>query len=298
VAGKLQPQPVLDLSSRVSNWTEQGLLGLAFHPTFGRMFVNFTDKKGDTRIVEFKLVDGRADPASERAILRVAQPYRNHNGGHLLFGPDGKLWVGLGDGGSHDDPEGNGQNPKTRLGKMLVIDVDAPEPKTWLVGLRNPWRYAFDRKTGDLFIADVGQDKWEEIDVVPREAALHGGVNLGWAIMEGLHCHRPAKDCKQQGLLLPVVEYGHQDGCSVTGGIVYRGKELPEFDGVYFYADYCTALIRGFKWVDGKVTEHYGYRSAFDPETKLSQVSSFGEDAQGELYILSLDGTIWKLVRR
>jgi glucose/arabinose dehydrogenase len=303
VGRTLDPTPVLDVSSRISTWTEQGLLGLAFHPKFaenGRFYVNFTDKKGDTRVVEFKLMGGRADPSSERELLHVEQPYRNHNGGNLAFGPDGKLWIGLGDGGSHDDPHDNGQNPKTFLGKMVVIDVDAPKPvpKIQELGLRNPWRYSFDRKTGDLYIADVGQDQFEEVDVLSRDDALKGGQNFGWAILEAQHCHRPPSGCPRSGLTPPVVEYTHREGCSITGGIVYRGKLFPEFDGVYFYADYCTALVRGFKWVDGKVTDHLSYKAAFDPDSVLANVAAFGEDGDGELYIVSLEGTIWKLVRR
>ena len=301
--GKVDRQAALDIAARISTGTEQGLLGLAFHPqwaTNGRFYVNYTDRDGDTRVVEWKMVNGRADPRSERAILHVPQPWSNHNGGHLLFGPDGKLWIGLGDGGSRDDPHGNGQDPKALLGKMLLVDVDAerPQVKIHFTGLRNPWRYAFDRRTGALYIADVGQDKWEEVDVLAGEPALRGGANFGWDIAEGLHCHEPTRGCRTQGLVQPVVEYSHKEGCSITGGLVYRGTALPELDGTYFYADYCTALIRGFKWVDGKVTAHYGYRSALDPESRVSQVSSFGEDARGELYILSLAGSIWKLVPR
>jgi len=295
--------PILDVSERITTWIEQGLLGLAFHPRFAenhKLYINYTDKKGDTRVVEFRLAGAHVDPASEREILHVAQPYKNHNGGNLVFGPDGKLWIGLGDGGSHDDPHGNGQRRDAMLGKMLVVDVDAekPQAKIHMIGLRNPWRYAFDRKTDDLYIADVGQDKFEEIDIVPRDEALKGGQNFGWAITEGLHCHRPSRNCDQTGLFPPQVEYTHKQGCSITGGTVYRGKALPELDGVYFYADYCTAWVRGFRWVGGMVTDHFSYKSGLDPDYHLSQVSAFGEDAAGELYVLSLEGTIYKLVRR
>jgi len=293
--GKIDALPFLDVHDRVSGATEQGLLGLAFHPHWadnGRFYVNYTDRKGDTRVVEF-------DRAyRQREILFVKQPFNNHNGGDLVFGPDGKLYVGLGDGGWANDPFGHGQDPKARLAKMLRIDVDAPgtpEPQIVAVGLRNPWRYAFDRKTHDLYIADVGQDRWEEIDVVP--AGTLDGRNFGWKIMEGLHC-RSGKTCKRQGLTLPVVEYNHKAGCSVTGGFVYRGALLPALDGAYFYADYCTALVRSFRWKDGRVSDAWDWRATLDPEMQLANISTFGEDADGELYIVSLDGVIWKLAPR
>jgi glucose/arabinose dehydrogenase len=306
VSGKVTGPPLLDFSARVSSHTEQGLLGLAFHPRYaenGRLFVDFTDRKGDTRIVELQVPKGAAEvsPASEHEWLKVDQPYANHNGGDLVFGPDGKLYIGLGDGGSHGDPHGNGQNPTALLGKMLRLDVDGPKggsPEILMRGLRNPWRYAFDLKTGDLYIADVGQDAWEEIDVVPAQSALVGGQNFGWNRMEGLHCFTPARRCDERGLYRPVVEYSHRVGCSITGGVVYRGQAIPALDGVYLYADYCTALLRGFRYEAGRVTAHVDYRSALDPEHRLSQVSSFGVDAAGEVYLLSLDGTVFELVPR
>jgi glucose/arabinose dehydrogenase len=161
-------------------------------------------------------------------------------------------------------------------------------------GLRNPWRYAFDRQTGDLYIADVGQDRWEEVDIIP--AGTFAGRNLGWKIMEGLHC-RSGGACDRTGLTLPVVEYNHKAGCSITGGYVYRGKSLPMLSGAYFYADFCTSLVRSFRWQGGKVVDHWDWRATLDPESKLSQISTFGEDADGELYVVSLDGVIFKLAR-
>jgi glucose/arabinose dehydrogenase len=290
--GRLDAQPFLDVHDRVSGATEQGLLGLAFHPRFvdnGRFYVNYTDRKGDTRVVEF-------DRAyRQRELLFVKQPFNNHNGGDLVFGPDGKLYVGLGDGGWANDPFGHGQDPKALLAKMLRLDVEAPgrpTPEIVARGLRNPWRYAFDRKTGDLYIADVGQDRWEEVDVVP--AGTLDGRNFGWKIMEGLHC-RSGRWCDQRGLTLPVVEYNHKAGCSITGGFVYRGSQLPLLDGAYFYADYCTALVRSFRWKDGRVTDQWDWRATLDPEMQLASIASFGEDADGELYIVSLDGVIWAL---
>lgn len=300
--GRLDAEPFLDLRRRVSrNHDERGLLGLAFHPGFasnGRFYVNFTDREGDTRVLEMRVSAGdpdRADPASERAIFGLEQPYANHNGGGLEFGPDGKLWIGTGDGGAAGDPKRAGQDRKQLLGKMLRVDVDGKKPvaEIMLMGVRNPWRFAFDARTGDLYIGDVGQDRWEEVDVVPA-AGLRGG-NLGWSQMEASHCYR--KGCKPDRYLAPAIEYDHQTGCSVTGGEVYRGKAIPELDGVYFYADYCTALVRSFRWARGAVYQHWNWKPVLDPDFRLSTVASFGHDADGELYLVTLDGVIYKLVR-
>jgi glucose/arabinose dehydrogenase len=246
-------------------------------------------------VVEMKVSGDpdRADAASARLILFLKQPYANHNGGDVVFGPDGKLYVGTGDGGSARDPHGNGQNPAALLGKMLRLDVDAaaPRPEIVAIGLRNPWRYAFD---GDvLYIADVGQDRYEEIDVVPLAALA--GANFGWNVLEGRHCLEGAS-CDDKGMIAPVVEYDHRSGCSVTGGQVYRGKALPQLAGIYFFSDYCTGLVRGFRWRDGAVADYWDWKPALDPAHRLAAVSSFGVDADGELYILSLDGIVWKLV--
>jgi glucose/arabinose dehydrogenase len=307
--GVVDPTPLLDLSDRISpsasrRESEQGLLGLAFHPRYAenrRFFVNFTDRKGDTRVLEFRASatePDRADPASERELLFVDQPYSNHNGGHLAFGPDGLLYIGLGDGGSAGDPKGNGQHPTSLLGKMLTFDVDAtptPPPRIVALGLRNPWRYTFDRKTADLWIADVGQDAFEEIDVMtPAMRVSPTPTNFGWNPTEGLHCYPSGATCDLARYVLPVVEYDHDDGCSVTGGFVYRGRALPALDGVYFYADYCTAMIRSTRW-DGKtVSDVWDWRAALDPKEQLANLSSFGEDAAGELYLLSVDGGIYQ----
>jgi len=304
-----EPTPFLDLTARStpvkSRNSEQGLLGLAFHPTYaqsGRFFVNFTDREGDTRVVEFRRMSGdtdRADPASEREVLEIDQPYANHNGGHLFFGPDGRLWVGTGDGGAANDPQRNGQNKTALLGKMLRLDVEREKPTAEIVaiGLRNPWRYDFDPDTGDLFIADVGQNEFEEIDVVPAGRLI--GHNFGWNVLEGMHCFPPGSgDCDRAGMTDPVVEYTHDEGCSITGGIVYRGRAIPELNGTYFYSDYCTAILRGFRWRDGRVVDHWDWKTALDPDSQLARVSSFGRDADGEMYVLSLDGGIWKMVRR
>jgi glucose/arabinose dehydrogenase len=302
--GKAVDPPFLDLRGRVSQGGEQGLLGLAFHPDFqrnGRLYVNYTDRQGDTHITGFRTDPAnpqRVDPKSEQDLFTVDQPYSNHNGGHLTFGPDRKLYVGLGDGGAGNDPQGNGQNPRTRLGKMLRVDVDkAPhQPAIIQTGLRNPWRYTFDRRTGDLYIADVGQNRWEEINVVP--AGHLEGLNFGWAIVEGLgHCLK-GSGCNQQGLTAPVLEYSHDDGCSITGGIVYRGKALPELAGAYFYSDFCTAFIRSFRWQQGQVRDSWDWTPVLNPGRRLDQIAAFGEDADGEMLVVSLNGTIARLTRK
>ncbi|HLU65814.1 MAG TPA: PQQ-dependent sugar dehydrogenase, partial [Kofleriaceae bacterium] len=302
--GKALPRPFLDLRALVSrDHDEQGLLGLAFHPRYRenrRFYVNYTDRAGDTRVVEYRASAGdpdRADPTSARVLLRLDQPYRNHNGGGLELGPDGRLYVGTGDGGAAGDPLGAGQDRKQRLAKMLRIDVDAARPRPVIVqhGLRNPWRFAFDSKTGDLYIGDVGQDRYEEIDVVAARDLV--GANFGWNVMEGNHCFR-RRSCDKSRFVAPAVEYDRKAGCSVTGGEVYRGRALPELDGVYFYADYCTAIVRSFRWAAGSVYQHWDWKPVLDPEFKLTTIASFGLDADGELYVVSLDGPIYRLERR
>ncbi len=302
--GALAPQPFLDVSNLVSrNHDERGLLGLAFHPDHarnGRFYIDYTDRQGNTRVVEYRVSAAspdRADPASARLVFRLDQPYANHNGGGLEFGPDGRLWIGTGDGGAAGDPLHAGQDGKRLLAKMLRVDVDRrdPAPEVVEIGLRNPWRYAFDRATGDLYIGDVGQDRWEEVDVVA--AADIAGANLGWSEAEGNHCYR--RTCDLGRFVPPAVEYSHRAGCSVTGGEVYHGRALPELDGVYFYADYCTALVRSFRWSRERgAVQHWEWRPVLDPDSRLSTIASFGHDAAGELHIVSLDGAIYKLVRR
>jgi glucose/arabinose dehydrogenase len=289
--GVLQPGAMLDVSDRVSRGMEQGLLGVAVKNE--KIYINYTDKKGDTRIVEYPLGD-HIDAAAGREIFFMKQPYANHNGGDLVFGPDGKLYVGTGDGGAAYDPHKNGQNRSVHLAKMLRISVEDGKIELFDIGLRNPWRYSFDRKTGDLYIADVGQDRWEEIDVQP---AGSGPLNFGWSVMEARHCLRGAT-CDAAGMTAPILEYSHKVGCSITGGAVYRGRALPELDGAYFYSDFCTAIVRSLRWRDGRVSDSWDWKQALDPDFKLAQVSAFGEDQDGELYLLSLDGPIYKLVRR
>ena len=309
--GKLLPEPFLDLRDSVSAGGERGLLSMAFHPAFaknGWFYVNYTDKRGDTRVKRFSVSadPDRADPASGKQILFVAQPYANHNGGLVMFGPDGMLYVGMGDGGSGGDPHGNGQNKSTLLGKLLRIDVDSGDPyaippdnpfvgaagarpEIWATGLRNPWRFAFDRATGLLYVADVGQNLWEELDIVP---ASRGGLNYGWNITEGAHCYGGG-GCDTSGLLAPVLEYDHSYGCSIIGGFVSRGKASPSLDGQYFFSDYCQGWLRSLTYQKGRITS----RTVWNVP-RLGQVLSFGEDAAGEIYVLSDNGTVYRIGER
>jgi glucose/arabinose dehydrogenase len=310
--GALLDQLFLDLTDRVgSSGSEQGLLGLAFHPRYadnGRLFVNYTDREGDTAISEFLVSDDpdRAQANSERLLLALDQPAANHNGGHLAFGPDGSLYIGTGDGGAAGDQFGNGQNAQTLLGAMLRLDVDGEQPyaipddnpfvgdgperdEIWAIGLRNPWRYSFDRLTGDLYIADVGQNMYEEVNYQP--AASDGGENYGWPIMEGLHCFPADRSCDQSGLVLPVHEYDHSLGCSVTGGYVYRGQQSPILQGIYIFGDYCSGLVWGMArnpsgdWQVSRLAE------------TGARISSFGQDEAGELYLADIGGgTIYHLI--
>ncbi len=302
--------PFLDLTDRVSRGLEQGLLGLAFHPEFarnGRLFVDFTDRDGTARVLELQAAANdaaRVDLANAREWLAVPQPTEHHHGGHLAFGPDGRLYVGLGDGARGGDPFHHSQNPASRLAKMLAIDVDAAAPAAPAIvasGLRNPWRYAFDRATGDLWIGDVGPHQFEEVDVLPAAAlAAASPVNFGWNVVEGIgHCFE-SRTCDQHGFTLPVVEYRHDEGCSITGGYVYRGRRVPDLVGLYFYADYCSGMVRSLRVpTPGEpVRDVWDWRAALDPENRLARVSSFAEDADGELYLLSLDGDVYRFDRR
>jgi glucose/arabinose dehydrogenase len=304
--GVVEPDPVLDLSRDVSLGAEQGLLGLVFSPDGRYLYVDYTDTSGDTRVVEYAMRDGRADPSSRRQLLFVHQPYSNHNGGNLVFGPDGYLYVGLGDGGSGGDPMGNGQSLSTLLGKILRIDPrpgsqgpyrippDNPflgragaRPEIWDFGLRNPWRFSFDGQTGDLWIGDVGQSAWEEIDVEP--AGSGGGRNYGWNLMEGRHAYGGAGPVL--GLVPPVFEYSHgEGGCAVTGGYVYRGEAIPDLSGAYVFGDFCLGRLEALRLRDGRVVKHWAL-GPVEPG-----LASFGQDASGELYVLSLSGDVFRLV--
>jgi glucose/arabinose dehydrogenase len=302
------PKPFLDLTGKVALWDkangEQGLLGLAFHPQFkknGRFYINYTGLDWQTRVVEYRVSaedPDRADPHSARELLVVHQPYDNHNGGDLQFGPDGKLYVLLGDGGKAGDLHGFSQSNRSLLGKMLRLDVDAakPQPEVLGRGLRNPWRYSFDRKTGDLYIADVGQNAFEYVHFVPAKK-VGGPLNFGWNTIEGKHCYQ-ADACERKDFTQAVLEYPHSEGCSISGGFVYRGKALPELAGSYFYSDYCTAMLRSFRMKDGKVVDSWDWKAALDPESQLAQVASFGQDQDGELYVVTHDHALYKLVRK
>jgi glucose/arabinose dehydrogenase len=312
--GAIADPPFLDISGRISAGGERGLLGLAFHPRYsetGRFYVNYTDRQGDTRVSEFR-VSGNADAAdaaSERELLFVEQPFANHNGGGLAFGNDGFLYIGLGDGGSGGDPFGNAQNLSTPLGKMLRIDVDRGSPfmvpadnpfvgrpgafpAIWAYGLRNPWRFAFDRSTGDLFIGDVGQNALEEVDV--GLGSRRGGENYGWNITEGDRCFRPPNGCDRTGQTAPVVVYGRDSGCSITGGVVYRGCRMPGYQGTYFYGDYCTGLIRSFRLQGGAAADQRDWTAALG--SGVDNISSFGVDGDGEAYIVDHDGEVYRIV--
>jgi glucose/arabinose dehydrogenase len=313
--GTLRPDPFLDISSLVSGGSEQGLLGLAFHPDYesnGRFFVDYTDRGGDTRIVQYHVGSdaNAADPASAHMLLTVHQPYSNHNGGQLAFGPDGYLYVGMGDGGSGGDPQGHGQNAGDLLGSLLRLDVSADtgyaippdnpwvdsagaRGEVWSIGLRNPWRFSFDRSNGDLYIADVGQNEIEEVDVSPRASGGGRGANYGWNIMEGNSCFSSGS-CDRSGLVLPATQYTHADGCSVSGGYVYRGDAIPSLQGTYFYADFCSGWVRSFRYVNGTATEQRSWPSL----APGGNVPSFGEDANGELYVMSANGGVYRVVGR
>jgi glucose/arabinose dehydrogenase len=251
-------------------------------------------------------------PSSKSLVLWVDQPASNHNGGMIEFGPDGYLYVALGDGGGGGDPFENAENPETVLGSLLRISVDegdafptdplrnfaipAGNPfvdgggaaEVWAYGLRNPWRFSFDG--AELYIGDVGQGNWEEVDVASTES---GGLNYGWDHLEGSHCYEPAVGCDSAGTVLPVLEYSHSEGCSITGGYVYRGSKLAWLNGHYFYSDYCSGWIRSFEYTGGDVTNATDWTSEIGT---LGNVSSFGEDSDGELYIVTLDGNIYQLV--
>lgn len=305
--GKLLDAPFLDIKERVISRGEQGLLGLAFHPEYhrnGRFFVNYTRKDdGATVIAEYRRSDleDRAG-REERVLVLIPQPYANHNGGMIVFGPDGYLYIGMGDGGSGGDPQNRAQSKDELLGKLLRIDVNSrvpygipgdnpfvrgqERPEVFAKGLRNPWRFSFDRETGDLWLADVGQDRWEEVNVVRK------GGNYGWRVMEGFHCFNLQEPCSKENFTSPVLEYDHQGGrCSITGGYVYRGRAVPALVGVYIYGDYCSGEVLAVRTAEGG-------RAGGEPWLLLrtkAHISSFGEDDRGELYVLDHEGAVYQL---
>jgi glucose/arabinose dehydrogenase len=307
-AGREGYETFLDIRDRVGSGGERGLLSIAFHPRFranGRVFVNYTDRDGHTNVVEFRADTAatRADPASARRLLSIRQPYANHNGGHILFGPDGRLYVAMGDGGSSHDPGGRAQAPHEVLGKLLRLDVDAPVTaesvgtrgdvrstvplEIYALGLRNPWRIWFD--SGLIYIADVGQSRFEEINVAPADSA---GINYGWRTMEGAHC-RFNPVCNKAGLHLPVLEYGRADGCSVIGGVVYRGRRIPALAGHYLYSDWCQGWIRSFRAAGESIAD----ARAWDVPSP-GPITSFGVGGDGEVYVTAGNGTVYRIEPR
>jgi glucose/arabinose dehydrogenase len=311
VNGALLATPFLDISGKVHFSGEMGLLGLAFHPQFiqnHKFYVHYDQMVGSqiqSVIAEYQLSAAdanQADPASHRILLTVNQPFGNHKGGQIAFGPDGFLYIGLGDGGSENDPQGNGQNLQTLLGKMLRIDVDHTSaglqyaipadnpfanggglPEIWAYGLRNPWRFSFERRTGRLFAGDVGQDKYEEIDILQR------GGNFGWNVMEGMHCFNPPMGCNMTGLVLPIAEYDHTEGDAVMGGYVYKGTAIPNLPGAYIFSDFGSGTI----W---ELTENSGAWTRTKLLSSNLNVSSFGQDVAGEIYVVDYSGNVLKLV--
>jgi glucose/arabinose dehydrogenase len=294
VRGRLRATPFLDIRSRVRSGGEQGLLSVAFDPGYRRnhlFYVNYTDRNGDTRVVRYRTGRGRAILSSGKQLLFVRQPYANHNGGQLQFGPDRLLYVGMGDGGSAGDPENRAQNLSSRLGKLLRTSVRTSRP-AWRMagyGLRNPWRFSFDRASGDLYVGDVGQGDWEEVDYRTR-AQLPRRWNFGWPVYEGRHQYKNAPFSRAAPYVPPVAEYPHSGGsCSITGGYVYRGRAIPALRGRYVYGDYCSGAVWSLRISSGRAT---GIRR--EPIT-VPSLSSFGEDAAGELYATSLSGRVFKL---
>lgn len=306
-AGGLAEEPFLDISADVtSNGIEQGMLGLALHPDFasnGRFFVYYVDPDGHRRLSEFHASGDTADPGSERVLFALPQPPGSvdirHYGGMLMFGPDGYLYAGLGEGA---DARGQGQNRDTVFGTILRLDVDGPEPygipadnpfaeggapEVWAYGLRNPWRFTIDAADGLMYIADVGQETWEEINVV---SLGDGGANLGWPDSEGNHCFLDS-DCDLATFVTPAVEYSHDEGCSVTGGHVYRGQRIPELAGHYFYSDWCRGWVRTFRYEGGQATDLAEW-----PDLEPGQVNTFGVDSDGEMYVAAYSGEVYRIV--
>ena len=307
--GQLLGTPFLDIQDIVLHQGERGLLSMAFHPDYssnGFFYVYHTDQGGDSRVARYSGSGNTADENSGLTIMSIAQPFSNHNGGQITFGADGMLYVALGDGGSQDDPLGHGQNTATLHGSILRIDVDNPDPglnygipsdnpffgnptsrgEIWIYGLRNPWRFAFDDTDELLYVADVGQNSFEEVTVVLSD---NGGLNFGWNVMEGMNCFMVAT-CDQSGLTLPVLQYDHNGNCSITGGYVYRGSAITGLQGHYFYSDFCGGFLRSFRFDVGAVADEQDWGLV------AGSVTSFGEDVAGELYMLVAEGRVFKIV--
>ena len=291
---RLMQRPFLDIVPLVRSGGEQGLLSVAFHPDYeeNRLFyVNYTDLQGNTNVVEYEATGD--SPKRRRELLFVEQPYSNHNGGQLAFGPDGLLYVGMGDGGSAGDPENRAQDLSSQLGKLLRYDVDAEGEQEWEMvayGLRNPWRFSFDHETGDLWIGDVGQGEIEEIDYLAKGTT--GLVNFGWDVFEGTQLYEDKEPDPSGELVEPIAEYTHNEGCSITGGFVYRGEAIPAAEGRYFYGDYCSGFIWSLELRNGRAVDVRKHN------IEVNGLSSFGEDAAGELYLVSLTGSVFRLAPR
>ena len=333
--GEKVSRPFFDINKKVVNPSrpgdERGLLGFAFHPDHinnGKFYINYMDNDGFTIVSEFSVnSELRANHESERIILKLEQPYRNHNGGDIQFGPDGYLYISIGDGGKAGDPLNAGQDLNTIFGKIIRVDIEQEPygiPKSnpfygqkdkrgeiWAWGLRNVWRFSFDKQNGDIYYGDVGQNKWEEVNFEP--ATSKGGINYGWRIMEANHCYDPTENCPTEGLTKPIIEYpndanymvilggGSQadaEGCSVTGGYVYRGKNIKSMQGQYIFGDYCSGNIWTFKVVNGKATNFINRTEEINIGNGefTTYISSFGQDSDGELYIVDYNGGIYKLI--
>ena len=337
-SGQKKSKPFFNINKRVVNpfrpGDERGLLGFAFHPDYEnnkKFYINYIDNDGHTIVSEFIAQSKyKADHNSERVLLKLEQPYGNHNGGHIEFGKDGYLYIAIGDGGAAGDPLDSGQDLTSLFGKVIRIDINGSPysiPKSnpfygiknareeiWAWGLRNVWRFSFDKKTGDIYYGDVGQNKWEEVNFEP--ASSSGGNNYGWRQMEASYCFEPKENCIRDGMVLPIIEYPNDayhpafalgrknqlnvEGCSVTGGYVYRGEKLKGFEGVYFFGDYCSGNIWSFKVKDGKA-------NAFKNRTEeiniadgefTNYISSFGQDADGEIYIVDYNGAVYKIIAK
>lgn len=315
VGDALLSTPFLNIAGLITSGGEEGLLGMAFDPSYGgngRFYVFYTDTNGNLVIARFQRSAGNlnlADPASAIILQTIPHPtFSNHNGGMVAFGPDGCLYAGIGDGGGGGDPNNNGQNLFSLLGKLLRLNPDTGAscglvvtnpfllgggaPEVWSLGLRNPWRFSFDRQTGDLYIGDVGQNAREEINVAFAPNAGRQS-NYGWRLMEGSLCFNPTINCNQGGLTLPVLDYSHTGGaCSVIGGYVYRGVAIPSLRGTYFYGDFCAGFVRSFRLQNGQVTNQLDWPLLSPPG---SFITSFGEDARGELYIMTQGGGLWRI---
>lgn len=298
--GQVAAAPVIDLSEQISVGGERGLLGIEFSGDGSTLFASYTDVDGNSKLIAYPMQGDTADAEAGRELLAVEQPYANHNGGNVILGPDGMLYFGFGDGGAGGDPNRYAQAHDTLLGKLVRLDPETGEapsdnpfveedgflPEIFAIGMRNPWRFTFDRRTGDLWVADVGQDEIEEINVTP--AGEQAGRNYGWSIFEGTNPYNGSE--QPDDAVLPVFEYSHDEGCSVAGGYVYRGSAIPDLRGAYLYGDYCGGWVRALRVRDGEVIDRA------DLGLDAAELLSFGQDADGELYVMTLGGRVDRIV--